>query len=98
MENGEIVKALHELQLTVSTCLTKHGANLDDHCDRLEIIFGKIHRHETTLYGMGEKQGMVSKVNGIEEKEDKRQKTIGALIIAFFIAAADRAYEFFTKS
>ena len=71
MDNKELVAAIHRMELNVTKKLTAMEATLDQHCDRLDILFDKAERSDQALFGMGEGDGLVTRAKLLEEAKGK---------------------------
>lgn len=82
MDNTQIVEAIHRLERQLSDKLAEntaqlatHTQKLDEHCDKIDILFEQQKRIDRTVYGVGgEGDGLATRVKLLEESDKGRKK------------------------
>lgn len=74
MSDYDLIQAIHQLEVNLTNKITTHTAKLDEHCERLDVLFEKLENTERTLYGKGNGDGLATRVKLLESDSQGRKK------------------------
>ena len=85
MENKDIVKAIHELEMSLMERIHLHTTALELNSQRLKDLSDKVDHQHTALFGshMSNHVGLLQRMDSLEKTETERKWTVRTVTASF---------------
>lgn len=98
MENQDIVKAIHDLELSIMERIHAHSTVLEVNNQRIKDLSEKVTNQHIALFGshLGGRTGLLQRMDDLERYEKERQWTLRTVSTAFLGLVCKFLWDMFT--